>query len=571
MEEEHGKKLHTDVELDFNEDDLNNVAISDSHLEDEDKKVSSAKREAKKTAKQLRTPEEKKRALRKKVLIAIGLLVLVIVLLLGIPFTRWPILNAIGFRGNLIITVEDSVSKKPVSGAAVKNGETEVSTDAYGHAVLANARLGKQSLQIQKAGYGETKVTFTNSFGTTRKSASLKVIGIKLDFDFKDWLSGGPVSGATATFGKSNATSDQTGRASLVVLPTDEPKIDVTVAAPGYITKTVSIEVGVVSREVSMVAAPKNYFISKRDGTFNIFSSNLDGSDQQKIIEATGKEDDSLLQFSIYRNNKQAILVSNRDGKVQGGRVVAGIYLVDLEKSTLKKIDEGSDLQLLDWGDSTIAYTKSVTGLNYDDPALNRVMSYNVSTAKLAEVAASNYFTVSIVAQNKLYYMPADAYRAGEIRPLTSYDFTTGARQALLADKQISYVLRTAYATLEAQDSSGASYEIQIANGSTKPTNKRNTSTLSFVASPGNQTAAWTDKRDGQGALLVRNLKSGQESTVLRASGLISPIRYVSENLVVVRVATSQETADYVVHLSSGKIGKIVDVSNIGVSRSSGL
>ena len=48
-----------------------------------------------------------------------------------------------------------------------------------------------------------------------------------------------------------------------------------------------------------------------------------------------------------------------------------------------------------------------------------------------------------------------------------------------------------------------------------------------------------------------------------KISGLTNPIRFVSDDLVIARVVTSQETADYVISLSTGRSSKIVDVTNM--------
>ncbi len=559
-----------EVELDFSEDDLKEVEISDQTIEAVDKESDQAKKNAKKTAKKLRTPEEKKAFLKKQILIGVGCLIVLIMVLIAAPFTRWPILNAVGFRGTLELTIKDS-SNKPIATALVKlDSGTSATTDKFGRAKLYNVSLGKRSVLIQKNGYGDKTITLTSGLGTVKKTEELKIIGIKLDIDIKDWLSNQQIEGATATFGKSTAVSDSTGRASLVIPPTDTKSVEVSVSAPGYITKTLETETSVVSREVALVSAQKDYFVSKRDGKFDIFSSNLDGSDQRKIIDASGKEDESVLQFSIDKNNKQAILVSTREGKVQNGRIIAGIYSIDLEKASLRKIDEGSDIQLFEWSDSTIAYTKSAVDLSYDDPALSRLMSFNSASGKLSQVAQANYFAASTAAINKIFYVPADAYRPIENGVLTSLDLSTGATKRYLQDRPITYIARASYATLEVQDSAGSTFEVQIVNGTAKAIDRRPSTVLQVATSPNSQIATWSDRRDGQGALIVR-AKDGTERIAAKLPGLTSPVRFITDSVVVVRVATSQETADYVININSGQFKKVVDVSNVGVSRQYGL
>lgn len=559
-----------EVELDFDEKDLQDVEISDQTIEAVDKESNKAQKEAKKTAKKLRTPEEKKAHLKKQILIGTGCVVALLLVLLAVPFTRWPLLNAVGFRGTVELTVKDSASK-PVSAAVIKldSGNTAL-TDKFGRALISNVLLGKRTVLIQKNGYGDKTANLTSGLGTHKTSEQLKVIGIKIDLDIKDWLSNQQLEGATATFGKSSAISDSTGRASLVIPPTDQKMVEVTVSAPGYITKTLETETTVVSREVPLVSAQKDYFISKRDGKFDVFSSNLDGTDQRKVIDATGKEDESVLQFSINKNNKQAVLVATREGKVQSGRIIAGVYAVDLEKASLQKIDEGSDIQLLDWSDNTLVYNKSSAGLNYDDPSLSKLMNYNSASGKLSQIAQANYFAVSIVAINKLFYVPADAYRPIENGVLTSVDLATNATKRYLQDRPITYISRASYPTLETQDSTGATFELQITNGTAKAIDRRPTTVLQIATSPNGQVNAWSDKRDGQGALIVR-AKDGTEKVVAKLPGMTTPVRFINDSIAVVRVATSQETADYVINVSGGQFKKVVDVSNVGLSRQYGL
>lgn len=572
MNEPRESELVTDeLELDFDERDLEGVEISDQTLEQSDKVSKEAKKEAKKTAKKLLTPEEKLAQRKKRILVSLGVSMLVVVALLLIPFTRWPILNAVGFRGSIELVVLDP-SQRAVSGAAIKLDTGSVaSTDIFGRTTFTGVSLGKRSALIQKNGYGDKTITFTSSVKKSKRTESLKIIGIKIDLDIKDWLSDQLIEGSTVTHEKSTATTDSTGRASLVIPPTDKKSVEVIVAAPGYLTKTVEVQTSIVSKEVALVSAQKNYFISKRDGKFDIFSSNLDGSDQRKIIEATGKEDESILQFSIHKNNKQAVLVATRDGSIQNGKIIAGIYSVDLEKSSLRKIDEGSDVQLYDWVDTTLPYSKSVAELKYDDPNLSRVMTFNTATNKLSQLAAANYFAATTVAASKIFYVPADAYRAIENGVLTSLDISSGAQKRYLQDRQINYLSRVSYQQLELQDGAGNSFELQVSSGVVKPIDRRPATPLQITTSPNGQTAAWTDRRDGQGALIVRSLKADTESIVTKVSGLSAPIRFVTDSLVVARVATSEETADYVINIGTGKFKKIVDVSNIGAVRQFGL
>lgn len=558
--------LDVDDELEIDIDGLEPVDISDEDLEAADKQKEVAKKTAKKNAKLLRTPEEKKRAKRKKIIIGASLFGVIIITLFVLPFTRWPILNAVGFRGNLVLIVQEKQSKKPISGVLFElgSGQTALS-DQLGEVRFNNLKLGVQTVSLKKSGYSEATFQVTNGIGTTKpKPQILKAIGLKLDVDIADWLSGKPIKGVTVAVGESKAQSDNSGRASVIIAPTDKAQVPVTVSAPGYIQQVVNVQLNVQVSQVNLVSAQKDYFISNRDGKYDVFSSNLDGSEQQKLVAATGQEDSSLMQFSVHRSNKYAILVANREGKQQNGRVVAGIYAIDLGRATLTKVDEGSDVELLGWGNDTMVYTKTDPTLNYDDPNLTKIMVYNVNTGKTTQLVQSNYIAATIVANNKLFYMPADAYRTIDNAILTSVDLTSGAHKTYLTGKQASYITRPNYNTIEVQTTDNTTFQIQVSNGAVTPLSRSVASSLQFALSQDGSQVAWANKMDGQGALFLQAASGGSQNVAIKAAGITAPVRFISSDLVVVRVATTEETADYVVSISSGKMTKIVDVSNVG-------
>ena len=224
--------------------EVDEVAISDENLEQEDKKIEKAKKSAKKQSKLLRTPEEKKKIRRKKLAVCSALILAIIAVLLIVPATRWPILNAIGLRSSLAVQIVDESSGKPVSRAMVRvDGDDFSTSDTSGRITFANVRLGAQRVEVEKIGYGKKTLKVTNGVRTTNVKLLMTVIGIKLDVDVKDWLSGKAISGAEVSFKDANAVSDKTGRASLVVPPQEERTIRLDITAPGYLNKAVKTDV----------------------------------------------------------------------------------------------------------------------------------------------------------------------------------------------------------------------------------------------------------------------------------------------------------------------------------------
>ncbi|MDQ5970083.1 MAG: hypothetical protein QG593_600 [Patescibacteria group bacterium] len=268
--------------INFDDDSFEDVHISDDDLISDDKNLKTAKKKAKKLSKSQLSEHEIKRLRRKKWIIG-GVLILVIILLpLIVPFTRWPILNALGIRSTMDFVVIEKDDKIPLSNASVWLDETFFTlTDENGVGRFENTKLGNHNIRIQKNGYSREDIVVTTSLVKSQETVEVKAIGIKLNLDIRNWLTGEPIVGATVGADKDTVKSDKTGRASIVIPPEDDKKVKLTVGAPGYIPQDVKPSYTTDSKEVALVSEAKNYFISKRDGKFDIFSSNIDGTSQQ--------------------------------------------------------------------------------------------------------------------------------------------------------------------------------------------------------------------------------------------------------------------------------------------------
>ncbi|MCB9822925.1 carboxypeptidase regulatory-like domain-containing protein [Candidatus Nomurabacteria bacterium] len=554
----------TDKALEFEDSNFEDVHISDDDLISDDKNFKSAKKKAKKLVRSQLSDSDLKKLKRKKLLIVSAIALLIILLPLMIPFTRWPILNALGVRSTITITVLEKDDKIPISNASIWLDETFfTSTDEFGSGTFENTKLGPHNVRIQKNGYSREDIQVVTGLTETKNTIEVKAIGIKVNLDVRNWLTGEPIVGAVVGVNKDTVKSDKTGRASIVIPPDDDRKVKLSVGATGYISQLVKPSYTSDSKEVALVSDAKNYFISKRDGKYDIFSSNIDGSSQQKIIEATGKEDPSFIQFSIHRGNRFGVLVANREGKVINNRVVAGIYIIDFASSNLKKIDEGSDVRLLDWGDDTVVYQKSDANLNYDDPAFSKISSYNVGNAKQKQLAQANYFSVAIVAQNFVYFAGADGYRDEANTPLTSVELSSGATKTILQGRIPSGLTRSNYESLTLLADDSNYYNVTVKGGTVKQIDRRVDSSLNFGLNPNGGQVVYAEQVDGQGALMVRSTGNDDKRVVTKLSGLKSPTRWVTDRLVVVRVVTTTQTADYLVDVPTGKSAKVVDVSDI--------
>lgn len=557
-------KQNKDDAFSFEDESLLDIRISDEDLEQDDKTTKLAKKKSRKLSKAAMSPAENKRARNKRLITVAAITLAVLITTFTIPYSRWFVLNLLGVRSTTKFVITESGNKKPLSNASILlDGTYFTVTDEFGRAQLENVTLGKHQVTIQKNGYSKEQATILNDVKGSSSQFSIKSIGIKVNLDIRNWLTNEPIPGATVSLSKDAVTSDKNGRASIVVPPDSTNKTLLEIAAPAYRTQSVPISLTVESKEIALVSDAKTYFISKRAGKLDIFSSYVDGGNQQKLIEATGKEDLDLMQFSMHRANRFGILVSNRESKLVNGRVVAGIYVVDTTNASLRKIDEGSDVQLLEWGDDTLVYQKTSPTLNYDDPGFTKLVSFNPLTNRQKDLAQANYFSVSIVAQNKLFFAGADGYREEMNSQLQSVDLTSSAQKTYLDGRLPVSLSRANYDTLTLQANDNNYYSVAIKAGTTRQIDRRVDSLQRYVTSPNSQQTLWTEKRDGQGMLLARSTTKDDTRVVAKLSGVTNSVRYISDRYAVVRVVTTTETADYLVDIPTGKTIKVADVTDI--------
>lgn len=548
----------------FEDDNLTDIHISDEDLELEDRSSKLAKKKARKLAKAAMSPDERRAHQKKKVLAITGAIILVILIVLAIPYSRWFTLNLFGFRSTMQFKVLETQEKSPISNVSILlDGEYFTTTDTEGHAQFENVKLGKHSVTVQKNGYSKEQIVIKNDIDGSETDLAIKSVGIKVNLDVRNWLTNEPVGGATVSLGKDTVSSDKNGRASIIVPPESSAKTVLQIAAPGHRTQSVPVTLSVESKEVALVSDVKNFFISRREGKYDIYSSYVDGSSQQRLIEATGKEDLDLMQLTLHRGNRFGILVANREGKIVNGRVVAGIYVIDTTTASIRKIDEGSDVRLLEWGDDVLVYQKTSTTLNYDDPAFTQLYSFNPLNNKQRQIAQANYFSVSLVAQNKLFYAAADGYREEANSALTSIDLSNNAQKTYLEGKLPTSLSRSNFDTLTMQANDNNYYSIQVKAGSTRQIDRRVDVPLRYALSPSGQQTVWIEKRDGQGTVLTRSVSRDDTRVVAKLSGLINPSRFITDRYIVARVVTTTETADYLIDLPTGKTAKIADVTDV--------
>ena len=501
--------------------------------------------------------------LRNSLVTAMALAVLVVV---AVPSPRYAVLNTVGVRATASVAILDSETQLPLREVQVSLAGQDTRTNENGLATFDDVRLGSQRLTITKSAYDTYTQSVTIGVGDNQiQPVNLVAIGTSFDFRIVDWLTQEPVLNAEVTFGENSAFVNSEGVAKLNTPTLSESSITVTASADGYVDEEVSIDTTTTELStVSLVLDRHHLFISKRDGTYDVYKVRADGSDEQRILSGTGNERDDL-RFDTSPSGEKSVLVATRDKNIvnEDGFVLSGMYLIDTKSGDLQKVDSSERIDLVGWIGEHIVYVKVQAGSSGQNPERHRLMSLNTATGQQHEIAASNFFNDVIVARDFVFYAPSDAYKQNP-RPYLFRSNADGSTIDTVFEKVVWTILRNGYDSIQFDSEqvwyNGMVNQILNTQADSRPTNF--TSRL-YTDNLSGTKSAWVDIRDGKGSLIIADVASGEESTLISLGGLRNPIVWLSDDHLIFRVVTSTETADYVLNVNGGEPMKITDVTDV--------
>ncbi len=324
----------------------------DLEVKSELKKVDEAlDTSVKQPKRKLRLPVSKK----KRWLIAGGIIIGVIVVLGAIPYTRYNLLGLF-MKEKYTVTVTDSVTKTPVTGATVRIGGQAATTDASGK-VTITVPVGDETVVISKQYYKDSTTTVRVVLSTPQNTLQLAMVatGRQVPVTVVNKINGKPVAGITLKALDTTATTDVNGKAT-IVLPTKADTQQATLSGGGYNTLTAPITVtssNVPANTFAIMPAGRVYFLSNLSGKIDVVSTNLDGSNRTTVLAGTGTEDSGTVLLAS-RDWKYLALQSKRDTSN-----AAKIYLITTATNSVSVMDEGTNVsfQFIGWSDDNFVYT----------------------------------------------------------------------------------------------------------------------------------------------------------------------------------------------------------------------
>jgi hypothetical protein len=420
-------------------------------------------------------------------------------------------------------------------------------------------------LTVSKRAFAEVSKPVTLGWGSNPLgSTSLKPIGLQYSFVVTDWLSGKPVQKVEALSGESSAFSDEQGKIKLTV-DKDQEKIEVQFKKQGIRTEKVTATDTKAEQALKLVPSRKHVFITKRSGKYDVYKVDVDGKNEKLVLAGTGKERDDMVLVP-HPGKDLAVLVSTRDGKRNSdGFQLSTLTIIDLEDDSISSVGQSERIQVVDWAGDRLVYVQIAAGTSAANPKRHRLMSYSANDESNKEIATSNYFNDVLFARGKLYYAPSSAYQAGVNVSFFSSD-PDGSNRQVIFGEEVWNAFRTSYDHLVlSKDQKWYDYTI---GSNSKPSKMdgapANLTNRLYVDSLDGDRSLWTETRDGKGVLLSYDIGAKKDSVLKAQSGLKNPIYWLNDQVVVYRVNTPNETADYVMSLDGGDARKIRDVSDTG-------
>ena len=496
--------------------------------------------------------------LRYGTFIAIALL---LITAMFVPVTRYGILNIAGVRVSSSMTVVDSKTGLPLKNIPVKMQGQEQKSDDDGYVSFSKLKQGKTNLVIDKRGYAVMDKSITLGWGSNPiGEQSITATGTQYTFLLVDWLSGQPVKNAEATSGEDVAQSDEEGR---IILTVGELSSETTaeISAEGYRKETLILdELNQGETIIKMVVAKKHAFVSNRSGEYDLYKIDVDGTNEEILLGATGKERE--VPFVMSHPTKDVVAyISSRDGDVNSGNfVLDGLFIIDAINGETYKVTRSEQLQLIGWSDNKLIYVAVVEGVSAGNSQRSKLISYDLDTKERVELATSNYFNdVKLI--NKTVYYSVSSYAVPQAQAkLFSID-PDGKNKKTLVDEQVWSIIRKDFSYLQFSAVDLRWYEQEIGGDVKKlDTQPVTRASRDYSVSPNQEKAVWVDIRDGKGVLILYDVAQKTESVILTESGLGSPVEWLNNTSIVYRINTSQETADYIFNTEGTQSSKIADV-----------
>lgn len=469
--------------------------------------------------------------------ISLGLVVVVIFVL---PYTRYPILGKF-IKNSYQLTLIDSVTKNPISGATIKIGKQTFTSNAYGLADI-KLPLGKHQYRLSKQYYAENSGYIF--VGLSKKEAStvlLKATGRQVAIKIVNKLSGRPLAGVKISILNTDATTNSLGQTQ-IVLPTKQSSYEATITANSFNTLTVPVQVTTskTANVISLVPSGNIFYLNNATGTINVIKANLDGSNPTIELAGTGLETSST-ELMPSPDWKYLVLEARRTGSQ------AELYVINTATGDINEFDSSADnFTLIGWSGDDFIYDEIASQQPTSSVGREVIRSYNAINGQLNIIdedqvlgsspsyAYQNFANFQLL-PNLLIYTTywnsvgsydlsnsSDTIRGIEPNGLNKKDYTTFAASTTGTMSIVRNQPNNLYLAVTDSSTNQASY-YNFANGAVSSANI-NSATFSqayptYYLSPSGSETIWQTNVDNKPVIYIGNQNGQNSKRLLFPSG----------------------------------------------------
>ncbi|MGA3150511.1 MAG: hypothetical protein ABSD10_02790 [Candidatus Saccharimonadales bacterium] len=472
----------------------------------------------------------------------------IIILLLiigGVPWTRYQAAGLV-LKKSFTIEVSDSTANTPVSGATVSITGVSGTTNGSGKVTLHGVKAGHRSLQITKKYYQSKQVSVLVPILNQKSTPDIPVVatGRQVKIKITNLISGKVLADATIEVADTTSKTGSDGTATIVV-PANASSQKATLNLSGYNNASVTLKTSsqkIEENDFKLTPAGKIYFLSKRTGSLDVMKANLDGSDAQTVVAATGNEEAGNTFLLQSPDGQYVALVSKRTTT----DAMPQLYVLAAADDKLLQADSGNAIfNMIGWIGDSLIYTVARQDLPDWQQGLNKLKSYDATTGRttlLDQSAGSdattnaneNYNTVVLSGNDVVY---GKTWSSGSSDP-TVLNSKQDSLQIISVDGQnhqsvgtypandiVQFVQHSpvgVYIMDESADMTITTYFDYIVGSTPKQvtlsSNQLYASSYTYLFSPSGNQTFWSEPRDGKLAVILGDASGSSPKTILNLS-----------------------------------------------------
>jgi len=478
----------------------------------------------------------------------------------SIPTTRYAILNFLGIRASVTVTVFDSDTRLPLKNIQVEAAGQSSFTNINGLAKVTHLRLGKQTVTIKRFGYKTVSQNIVAGWGSNPlQPFYIVATGSQYTLKVTDYVSGTGIANVEADSGQASATSDKNGIVTLT-LDNDVTQADVTVQAANYRTEQLHINLlSTPAGSLNLVPSAKEIYAAKQNNIYNIVASDIDGKNQSVILAGTGRENANIA-LTVNPAHDHAAVVSTRDTIRDGDNYLLNtLSVVGLNGGT-QTVVRAEQIKLIDWIGTRLVFEEAAAGVSASNSQRYKLIAYDYNTNTQVQLANANQFNGILSAQGQIYYAvsstdPTIHAAFWRVKP-------DGSNRQNLYNNEVWAAFRTDFNAITMQSPAGWLLYAINGNGNVQPASQPANIQNRFYLPNGSTQNIWIDNQGNPANVNIYDSATGKNKTLISQIGLSAPAYWLNGATAVYRVTTAQQTADYAVNTSNGHTKKIADVVN---------